>query len=171
MTTLQHSLGKLGSILGRGILAGLAGTAAITVSQMIEMKLTHRSASEAPVRIGSEVLGVEPTGKPHPLHEKQYGNKATKDAHTARFAQIMHWSYGTSLGISRGFVAATGLKGWPATAVHFAIVWGTALVMLPSTKQAKPITEWPPEQIAIDFWHHAVYALAAGAAYDAIDVD
>jgi hypothetical protein len=33
---------------------------------------------------------------------------------------------------------------------------------------APPITEQPPEEIAIDAWHHFVYAQATGAAYDAL---
>lgn len=34
----------------RGMIAGLAGTLAITASQMIEMQLTNRSSSSAPIK-------------------------------------------------------------------------------------------------------------------------
>ena len=61
-----------------------------------------------------------------------------------------------------------GVSGLPASLIHFAALWGTAQVMLPANNVAKPITEWPAQQIAIDVFHHAVYAFAAGAVYDAM---
>jgi hypothetical protein len=39
---------SLASAIGIGMIAGLAGTLAITISQMIEMKITKRSMSKAP---------------------------------------------------------------------------------------------------------------------------
>lgn len=42
-------LEKAAKAIGIGLMAGLAGTAAITLSQTIEMKLTKRPPSTAPV--------------------------------------------------------------------------------------------------------------------------
>jgi hypothetical protein len=53
--------------------------------------------------------------------------------------------------------------------VHFAAIWGTSMIMLPKFKAAPPVTEEDAKTIAIDGLHHAVYALAAGAAYNALD--
>jgi hypothetical protein len=36
------SLAKVSGVLGKGLIAGFAGTAAITLSQMIEMQITGR---------------------------------------------------------------------------------------------------------------------------------
>lgn len=149
----ENYWGALGNALGKGLLAGLAGTAAITLSQMIEMSITKREASDAPVKVASEITDVEPT------------NDETK----AKVNQEIHWAYGTTWGIARGLIGLTGLKGLPATLLHFGAIWGTALVMLPKYDAAPPVTEEPPKAIAIDAWHHAVYALAAGLAYDALD--
>jgi hypothetical protein len=41
--------------------------------------------------------------------------------------------------------------------------------MLPKFKVAPPVTEEDPKAIAIDGFHHAVYAITAGLAYDALD--
>lgn len=149
----DNAFGELGSVIGKGLLAGLAGTAAITLSQYIEMKITKRESSEATVKVAGEVTDTKPK------------NEAAKE----KVSQEIHWAYGTAWGVARGLVGLTGLKGLPAAAVHFAAIWGTSMVMLPKYNAAKPIQEQDPKAIAIDGLHHAVYALAAGAAYDALD--
>ena len=61
------------------------------------------------------------------------------------------------------------MKGLPATLVHFGAVWGTALIMLPKHDAAEPVTEQEPKAIAIDAFHHAVYAVTSGLVFDALD--
>lgn len=147
------ALGELGSAIGKGLLAGLAGTAAITVSQMIEMHFTKRKPSEAPVKVVSQIANVKPNSE----EDKQL------------VSQEIHWAYGTTWGVARGLISLTGLKGFPATLVHFAALWGSALIILPKYQAGPPITEESPKAIAIDAFHHAVYAMATGLAYDALD--
>ncbi|HJP62497.1 MAG TPA: hypothetical protein VJ844_03605 [Mucilaginibacter sp.] len=149
----DNIFGELGGAIGKGILAGLAGTAVITLSQMIEMRLTKREPSEAPVKVAEQVTDVKPA------------NKEVKE----KVSQEIHWAYGTSWGIVRGLIGLTGVRGVPAIAAHFAAIWGTALVMLPSFKAGPKITEEEPKAIAIDAMHHMVYAIAAGFTYDALD--
>jgi hypothetical protein len=149
----DNTIGALGSAIGRGLLAGLAATAAMTLSQMIEMKITKREASDAPVKVAGDTVGFKPASP----QEKE------------KLSQEVHWSYGTAWGVARGLIGLTGLKGLPATLVHFGAVWGTALVMLPKHDAPKPITEQKPQDIAIDALHHAVYAITTGLVYDALD--
>lgn len=151
--TEETPLEKAAKAIGIGLIAGLAGTAAITLSQAIEMKLTRRPPSTAPVDAASKVLDIEATSR----QEKQ------------QVSQEIHWAYGTTWGVPRGIIALAGLKGWPATLAHFVAIWGTAQVMLPSLHVSPPITEEEPKAIGIDVLHHAVYAVAAGLVYDAID--
>ena len=148
----NNALGELGSAIGKGLLAGLTATAAITISQMIEMKITKRKPSDTPVKVAEETVGAEPAP----------GKKE-------KMSQELHWAYGTSWGIARGIISLTGLKGWPATAAHFAAIWGTSMIMLPAFNAEPPVTEEEPKAIAIDALHHAVYAITAGLAYDALD--
>jgi hypothetical protein len=149
----NNTLGEFGSAIGKGLLAGLAATAAITLSQMIEMKLTKREPSDAPVKVAAETIGVKPATK---------GGKE-------KLSQELHWAYGTSWGVARGIIGLAGLKGWPATAVHFAAIWGSSMIMLPVFNAAPPVYEEDAKAIAIDGLHHAVYAIAAGLTYDALD--
>jgi hypothetical protein len=54
------SLGDVAADFGKGLFAGLAGTAAMTVSSTLEMKLSGRPASQTPVEVAEAVLEVEP---------------------------------------------------------------------------------------------------------------
>lgn len=146
-------IGELGSAIGIGLLAGLAGTAAITLSQMLEMKLTKRKPSTAPVKAVSKVFDIKP---------------ATEEDKSTLSQQI-HWAYGISWGVVRGLISLTGLKGWPATAAHFAAIWGTAMIIQPKLAGSPPVKEWKPQTILTGGLHHAVYAVTAGAVYDAIN--
>lgn len=74
--------------------------------------------------------------------------------------------YGTIWGVARGLLGAAGLTPRAATADHGAAVWGSAQVMLPALDVAPPVIFWPPAKIAIDVFHHAVYVLTTGIAYE-----
>jgi hypothetical protein len=149
----DNTLSALGSAIGKGLLAGIAATAVMTLSQMIEMKITKREPSDATIKVAEGTAGVKP---------------ATEDD-KQKLSQELHWSYGTAWGVARGLIGLTGLKGLPATLVHFGAVWGTALIMLPKHNAAKPINEQEPKEIAIDVLHHSIYAITAGLVYDALD--
>ena len=71
-----------------GLVAGLAGTAAMTLSSMVEMKLRGRSASKAPAQAICKSLGLE---------------TVSEEAQT-RLNNLVHWGYGT----------AWGRRAWPS---------------------------------------------------------
>ena len=142
---------KVASSIGKGLVAGFAGTAAMTASSTLEAKLRRRAPSSAPARATAKVLGI----------------KSFEDAVAqARFNDLSHWGYGTGWGIVRGLLDAAGLPPRKATAAHGAAVWGSAQVTLPALDVAPPSVFWPKEEIAIDAFHHAVYAVATGMAYE-----
>jgi hypothetical protein len=142
------------SSIGKGLAAGLIGTAAMTASSTIEARLRGRAPSSAPARATAKMLGI----------------KEFEDARAAaRFNDLSHWGYGTSWGIVRGLLAATGLPPRRATVAHGVAIYGAAQVTLPALEVAPPAVFWPKEEIAIDAFHHAVYAAATGIAYELID--
>jgi hypothetical protein len=146
-------LGEIAASVGKGLFAGVAGTAAMTVSSTLEMKIRDRQASNAPAEAAAKVLGVEPTG----------------ESEQARFSNLVHWGYGTSWGTVRGLIDAAGLEGKEAAAAHFLAVWGSEQVMLPALGVAPPFWQWGAKEVAIDAFHHLVYAGATGVAYAALD--
>src|SRR5437588_11446390 len=142
---------KFASSIGKGLVAGFAGSAAMTVSSTLEAKLRKRQPSSAPARATARALGIA----------------TFEDAIAqARFNDLSHWGYGTGWGIVRGLLDAAGLPAVKATAAHGAAVWGSAQVTLPALDVAPPAIFWAKEEIAIDAFHHTVYALATGVAYE-----
>jgi hypothetical protein len=142
---------KMASSIGKGLVAGFAGTAAMTISSTLEAKLRGRAPSSAPARATAKILGI---------------SSFEDSVAQARFNDLSHWGYGTGWGVIRGLLDAAGLPPGQATAAHGAAVWGSAQVTLPALDIAPPAIFWPKEEIAIDAFHHAVYALATGIAYE-----
>ena len=50
---------RLARAIGKGVVAGLAGTAAMTVSSTVEAKLRKRQFSTAPARAAQKLLGIK----------------------------------------------------------------------------------------------------------------
>jgi hypothetical protein len=143
----------LATAIGRGLVAGLAGTAAMTVSSTLEARLRHRAFSTAPARATAKVLGI-----------KEFDS----DLAQARWNDLSHWGYGTGWGVLRGLLGATPLSPRAATLAHGAAIYGAAQVTLPALEIAPPSIFWGVKEIAVDALHHAVYAAATGVAYRAI---
>ncbi len=146
-------LGDVAASVDKGLFAGVAGTAAMTVSSTLEMKIRGRQASNAPADAAGKVLGVEPKG----------------EAEEARFSNLVHWGYGTSWGAVRGLLGAVDLEGSSAAAAHLGAVWGAEQVMLPALGVAPPFWQWGAKEVAIDALHHLVYAGATSVAYTALN--
>ena len=141
---------RLLATFGRGLIAGMIGTAAMTASSTLEARIRKRPASTTPAKAAEEMLDIEPKSK----------------AAEERLSNAVHWGYGTGWGLNRSALDLIGIRGPLASALHFAAVWGVGLVMLPALRLTPPPQEWGREELAIDGWHHLVYAMAAGAAYD-----
>jgi hypothetical protein len=144
---------SLGRTIGRGVLAGLIGTVAMTVSSTIEQKLRKRPASTAPADAAAKVLQI-----------KEFPSEEAKNA----FSNAVHWGYGTAWGVNRALLSRAGLSPKAAAGAHLGALWMSEQVMLPALEVAPPVTMWGGREIAIDAWHHLVYATATSAAYDAL---
>jgi hypothetical protein len=142
---------RLALTVGRGLVAGVAGTAAMTMSSTLEAKLRRRPFSTAPADAAAKVLGIASF-----TDERAHG----------RFSNLVHWSYGTGWGIPRALLGLNGRSASRATATHLAALWGSEQVMLPALQVAPPVTMWGRDEVAIDGLHHAVYAIGAGVAYE-----
>jgi hypothetical protein len=142
--------GNIAGALGKGLIAGLIGTIAITISQMVEMKVTDRKPSSTPRQAAEKVFGVT----------------ARDELSAGQLNNFMHFSYGTSLGVIRGLLVLCGLKGILGTLVHITAVQSLAITLLPKMKLAPPVREWGAKAIMTELMHHGIYGFAAGIAYD-----
>jgi hypothetical protein len=135
--------------IGRGLVAGAAATAAMTVASTAEMKLRGRPPSMAPSDVAAKLLGVKPENE-------------------QRFGTVAHLTMGVSLGAVRGLLDLAGLSANGAAAAFFAIAWAPDLVVVPAAGAAAPPWEWGVAETAISGAHHVVYAAAGEAAYRAL---
>jgi len=149
----MNRIDTIATAIGRGLVAGFAGTAAMTVSSTLEARLRGRAFSTAPARATAKVLGIR---------------EFDSDLAQARWNDLSHWGYGTGWGVLRGLLGATGMSPRQATLAHGAAIYGAAQVTLPALDIAPPSIFWGAQEIAIDAFHHVVYAAATGAAYAAI---
>jgi hypothetical protein len=145
-------LNQIATRVGKGIVAGLAGTLAISISQAIEMKISRRKPSTTPADAAGKVLGVQP---------RDEGGKA-------RFANVVHWAYGTGWGLARAALGGPRRGRFWAPLAHLAAVQAVAMLMLPALKVAPPATKWGAGEISKEVLHHVVYASAADATYRAL---
>ena len=130
----MKTINTVASSVGRGLVAGFAGTAAMTLSSTLEAKPRGRAPSSARAcdRQGARDHGVRGRHRP------------------ARFNDLSHWGYGTGWGVLRGLLAATGMSPKAASALHGAAIYGAAQVTLPALDVAPPAIFWPKQEIAID---------------------
>jgi hypothetical protein len=139
----------------RGLLAGLAGTAAMTLSQAIEQRLSGRSGSTTPAEGVARATGIAP------------GTDTARN----RLNVVAHWAYGTGWGLARTLLDLAGARGPLATATHLAAVLGAEQVLTPTLGLGKPTPAYGVTATLTDLAHHVVYAAAVGTVFDALSGD
>ncbi len=136
--------------LGRGVLAGLAGTVVMTAFQrLVEMPLTSRADSYAPARL------VE--------HATSYAPRTA--AGRRRLNETAHLALGTLWGGAYGVAASRGLRGQQAANVVFGVVYTGDLLLNTALGLYRP-TEWSVKDWAVDLVDKYVQARATGATFD-----
>ncbi len=147
MTTEQRSTA---ASVGRGVLAGLAGTVVMTAFQKLaEMPITGRGDSDAPAQFAEKVL---------PVHVE--GN----DEHH-RLNYITHYALGTMWGSAYGIAARAGLRGRKAVTTVFGIVY-TGDVLLNTALGLYEPWKWSLQDVTVDVLDKFVQAAATGMVFD-----
>lgn len=152
---MTHHLSPLGA-LGRGLVAGAAGTAALTTSQLVAAKLT---GGEMPTAAGVVARRIA---------EGVFQKNVPADRDPA-LNQAMHWTYGSAWGGVYGLTQAT--LRWPVLphGLLFGSLVGTAGTgLLPALGLMPPPWEVPPSALAVNTMHHLVYGLAAAGTFHAL---
>lgn len=134
----------------KGALAGLVGTAVMTVAQRLEMSVTGRHPSTVPGQVAAQLLG-----------------RTEPDA-VARLNLPTHWAHGAAMGPLRGALAGMGLRGVTGSTVFFAMMWAGDAMLYRTLGIADPPWRWSPAELATDIGHKALYALVTGIAYDTL---
>ncbi len=139
-------------VLVKGLAAGVAGTAAMTISEKIEQARSHRADSMVTVEVGAKIV------KP-PL---ETGAQAQK------LGQVVHWMHGVTWGAVRGLLALTPLKALAASALHYVSLW-TSDVVLYRVLKIEPLPhKWEKQALAIDLFHKLVLSAVTSAVFLAL---
>lgn len=138
------------STIIRGMLAGVAGVAAMTAGEKLEQMVTHRPNSFVPAHTLERLLGLP----------------RKRDSERLWLNWSMHWGQGILLGAARAFMAERGVRG-PVGSFLF---WNLRLLTDQTLENATgagalPWT-WPTDEQVIDITHKGVYAFTTGIVVD-----
>ena len=139
----------------RGLLAGLAGVAAMTAAEKLEQLVTNRPNSYVPAHTLERLLRL-PT---RPDDERLWLN------------WIMHWGQGVLLGAVRGLMARRGLRGPVGSFMFMNLRLLNDQTLENATGVGAPPWTWPIDEQVVDLLHKGVYAFVTGAVADRLIVD
>jgi hypothetical protein len=141
-------------VLGRGVrtgvIAGVAGTVAMTLSEKLEQAITKRPNSAIPAHAMERFLGL-----------------ATRpDSERKWLGWLAHWGLGILPGALRGVMAEGGMRGPLSSTLFFFTRLTTDETMENVSGVGKPPWSWSTSLTTIDVLHKGVYAAVTGVVAD-----
>jgi hypothetical protein len=137
------------------MVAGAGGVAVMTLGEKLEQRLTGRPDSYMPAHTLERLLGLPQRGD----DERRILNLG------------MHFGQAVLLGAWRGLMAEGGLRGLRASAAFTVIRLANDQTLENITGQGAPPWTWPRDELAIDVFHKAVYAVTTGLIADTLAQD
>jgi hypothetical protein len=161
--------GALRSV-GKGVLAGVAGTALMTAYQ--EGVARARGKSAAAEQLKEPRTWAEAPAPAQLAKRVSEGlfNKRVVKRQAPLITTTVHWSYGAALGGAYGLAASRLHRNPALQGVAFGTaVWGLAYASLAPLGIYEAPWRYPAKALGIDFSYHLVYGLGVAAAFDALD--
>jgi hypothetical protein len=140
------------TVLFRGLVAGAAGVAAMTLAEKLEQRASGRPNSFVPA---------------HTL-ERLLRQPFKRDEERLWMNWTMHWAQGILLGAVRSLMAAHGIRGPMGSFLFMNLRLTNDQILENSTGVGAPPWTWPVDEQALDLAHKAVYAFVTGAVADAL---
>ena len=134
----------------RGLAAGVAGVAAMTLAEKLEQALTGRPNSYVPAHTLERLLR-----RPHGPDDERLGMN-----------WAMHWGQGIVLGAVRGLMAERGFRGPVGSFLFMNLRLLNDQTFENATGTGAPPWTWPTDEQAIDLLHKGIYAFVTGAVAD-----
>ena len=150
--TAEAASGSWWQAAALGAVAGVVGTAAMTLAEKAEQGLTGRADSYVPAHTLERLL----RWPERPDEERVVLNHA------------MHWGTGLVVGVLRGIMARAGLRGLRASLLlHLPVRLTTDQTFENATGVGAPPWTWPRGERIIDTAEKGVYSLVTGLVADA----
>ena len=134
----------------RGLLAGAAGVAAMTLVEKTEQAITGRPNSYVPA---------------HTL-ERLLRRPRKPDSERLGMNWAMHWGQGILLGAVRGLMAEAGVRGPAGSFLHLNLRLLNDQTLENLTGVGAPPWTWPVDEQWIDLLGKGVYSFVTGAVAD-----
>ncbi len=147
--------------LGKGLVAGLVGTALMTGYQELVGRIRGEAGGKQPRRWRDAPAPAQVAKKVADAVDQ----KVTL-ADTPKLTNAVHWSYGTSWGAAYGLVEGTFASRPLSHGVGFgSFVWGFSYATMVPLGIYEPPWKYPPKELALDLSYHVVYGLGVAGAY------
>jgi hypothetical protein len=160
---------SLDSRIGRGLAAGLIGTAVMTALQLAVAKArgerldtpVPRTWADAPAPAQVVKKAAAAVG---------HGRDVTKK-HVPLITNVMHWGYGLWWGTAYGVAAQWSFSTNPLVAGPLlgGGVWAASYAELVPLGIYKAPWKYPAEELALDLSYHLAYGLAVAGVYKALE--
>lgn len=145
-------MGSVGGSIGRGVVAGLAGTVVMTAFQrFVEMPISGREESYQPAELIEKISGARP-GEPS----------------RRRLNYAAHFGVGAAWGAAHGVAARAGASGPRTVAAVFGTLWAADVTSMSLMGLGEPPWRWSVRELAVDVADKLVLAVATGAAFEAL---
>ncbi len=145
----RHQDVKLSTVC-KGLLAGAAGVAAMTLGEKLEQLLTKRPNSYVPAHTLERLLRLPA----RPDEERLWLN------------WTLHWGQGILLGPVRAIMAEKGIRGPMGSFLMMILRLANDQTLENATGVGALPWTWPVDEQAIDLLHKASYAFVTGAVAD-----
>jgi uncharacterized membrane protein YagU involved in acid resistance len=159
---------SLGGSVGRGLAAGVVGTAAMTGVQLAVRKArgerldtpVPRRWADAPAPAQAAKKAADAVGK---------GRSVTKQQ-VPLLTTVMHWGYGAWWGAAYGAIAHAVRPDPVAAGPILGIgVWAAAYAELVPLGIYEPPWRYPASELVLDLGYHLVYGGAVAGAYAVLE--
>jgi hypothetical protein len=155
-------------MLARGVAAGLAGTALMTVYQLaVKAARGERLDTPVPRTWDDAEAPAQVAKKTARLLGRE---RAITKADAPLVTQAMHWLYGTGWGLGYALLASRRRPSPPAGAAVLGVsVWAAAYAQLVPLGIYEPPWRYPPAELALDLSYHLVYGAGVASAYASLE--
>lgn len=158
----------LGAV-GRGALAGAAGTGVMTAWQGLAAR-AQGSGGDDSVLAQTDAERWEQAPAPAKVARKALRGMFDADIGADRIdllTTVMHWGYGTAWGALYGVVAGSLRRPRPLRSglLFGTAVWGASYAQLVPMGIYQPPWTYPPAELALDWSYHGAYGAGVGLAH------
>lgn len=144
----------------RSVIAGAAGTAAMTLAYGSERRVRHATTQ---LDYDDSLVPGEIVGSVLQLPD-------VTDREASELGLALRWGYGSAFGLWHGVLRRRLREPWPSL-IFGATLMSATLSLFPLLGRTPPPWKWPPDVLATSFGTHAAYVVSLALVDDMLGKD